>query len=334
MRVKVLLHGAALTAAILDGDQPQEVRIEVPSDAWQKYRGEMLVLPPLEKKKLTSPPPEQRAELRDLESAPLATGIDRRELLRTLRKEIEDPSRIFQGKRFSCGAASVAIILSRNNPEEYVRLISGLASPEGKVVLQNGDTIERQKNTIFDDGSKRTCTSRLLHTAFMQYADGALDYDNLTEMHRGSLTGFLPGLVEAEVKRLAEGVLGGTWEIIGAGADTLGRDVDFFGGLHNVGARLKNTGTNADAFAAMLEGGDCIALINNRKHICPFGTHFVVIRGVRDGRVYFDDPQRITPADPRFKKMYKGYRSEPDGLASMPLETARHRLFSVIRKRD
>jgi hypothetical protein len=265
--------------------------------------------------------------LLELRATELAPGIDRRELMRTILRDVADPSQIRQGKKFTCGATAIAISLARFSPAEYVRLVAGLASVEGRVTTFGGATIERQRHTIADDGSRRSLTGRLLQAALMQLGDGDLDYDNRTERHRGCLLGLIPGLVEDEVRQVAEEVLGGEWGVAGAGAGTLGRNVGLGGAIHNLTMRVAN-GTS-DPWPYLQPG--TIALVNLRRAAkIAIGTHYVSILAIRDGRVFFDDPNRITCKDPLFAKMMKGYRVEEDGTASLPSGVFRGRLFSVI----
>lgn len=141
-------------------------------------------------------------------NTPLAEGIDRGELLADVVHEVAVPSATAQGNRGTCAATSVAIHLMRDNPAEYVRLMTGLASPEGEVKLANGDTIRREDGTIGDDGSTRSLAQRLIEPAFMEYANGDdLDYRNdLNGSYDEDGDRKQGGLYSDQVDRLLQGV--------------------------------------------------------------------------------------------------------------------------------
>ncbi|MGE5706763.1 MAG: hypothetical protein ACM3YO_00385, partial [Bacteroidota bacterium] len=102
--------------------------------------------------------------LSKLATQPLAAGIDRKALLSSTLAQIQDPSKITQGDRQTCVAASAQIVLAKEDPAEYARLVAGLSSPKGEVTLKNGDTLKREKGV---NGSN---ASDLLQPAMMQYA--------------------------------------------------------------------------------------------------------------------------------------------------------------------
>ncbi len=139
---------------------------------------------------------------------PLAEGVDRRELLADVVREVAVPSAIAQHQRGTCAATVVGIHLADESPAEYVRLMTGLASPSGEVELANGDVITREEGTIGDDGSGRSLSQRLIEPAFMEYANGAdLDYDNASDEHRDEDGNKVhTGLYSSQVDRLLEGV--------------------------------------------------------------------------------------------------------------------------------
>ncbi|HEY9765494.1 MAG TPA: hypothetical protein V6C82_03985, partial [Chroococcales cyanobacterium] len=143
-----------------------------------------------------------RAALSALANQALAPGIDRQELLSEVKSELEDPSRIAQKKANTCGATSAQILLARRDPAEYVRLISGLASPEGKVSMRGGENLARKEDWQAEDGG-RTISSRLLQPAFMEVADGKLFvYDNRHDINLG--LGAFPGVMPGGLAHLLE----------------------------------------------------------------------------------------------------------------------------------
>lgn len=76
--------------------------------------------------------------LLDATRAPLVAGIDRMQLLDELIKDVARPTIIAQGARRERAAIAVQLRLATRLPAEYVRLVVGLASPEGRVKLASG----------------------------------------------------------------------------------------------------------------------------------------------------------------------------------------------------
>ena len=131
--------------------------------------------------------------------------------------EVEDPTRMAQEDKGTCGATSAAIIVANDNPAEYVRLVGGLATPEGEVALANGDVIAREPDWPLP-GDTRTASGQLLFPALMEYATGdALDYDNAKDEQQADLgsdanIGLNGGLFDSQEKRLLEGLTGKSYE--------------------------------------------------------------------------------------------------------------------------
>lgn len=118
-------------------------------------------------------------QLEYLSTAPTATGLfGASSLLSTVVKEVAFPEMINQGNRGTCTVSATLIGLAMENPAEYVRLVTGLASPTGTVLMANGDLLEREPDTVGDDGVQRTISQRLLAPALMEYGDTGSDYDN------------------------------------------------------------------------------------------------------------------------------------------------------------
>ncbi|HBN07284.1 MAG TPA: hypothetical protein DD435_01105 [Cyanobacteria bacterium UBA8530] len=201
-----------------------------------------------------------------LAEQPLAEGLDRESLVGHLLAEIADPATINQRNRNTCGAATAQILLAKNSPAEYVRLVSGLASPEGKVSMSNGDTLLREPGTEKADDSKRTASSRLLQPAFMEYANGKDDYDNATDLNTGKET--YVGLYAEQMDSLLEASNGIKFDTVLVKED---RDVP---------AAMKKLEESAD-----------------KGHATPIlfdypdaGGHFVGVTGVSAEKVNFINP--------------------------------------------
>ena len=114
-----------------------------------------------------------------LATGKLGADINRLKLVAHLLEELDDPTKIYQGDHNTCVPAAVSIMMARRQPAELVRLIGGLAGPDGFVNLANGDTIKRAIDWRSPDGG-RTIDQALLQPALISYgvqAEG-LTYDN------------------------------------------------------------------------------------------------------------------------------------------------------------
>jgi len=214
-----------------------------------------------------------------LANQPLAPGMSTSDLLGQVVRELAFPASINQMDKQTCGAASLQIQLARENPAEYVRLVAGLASPSGEVKLANGDTLKREPG--WDGFDLRSMSSRLLQSAFMEYANGAeWDYDPASDKSKGTtdankgLSGY--GLEASEIARLAAGLFGREAKQIPE------KFVDSNG--DGIADPLTDDQANRILAAAPTVVG--LKFADGR-----FGAHAVLVTGVRDGRVYFIDPK-------------------------------------------
>jgi hypothetical protein len=130
-------------------------------------------------------------------NTPLAEGVERGQLVTDLVQEIATPSSIAQRNRGTCAPTTIAIDLAMNNPAEYVRIASGLASPEGEVTLAGGQELTREAGTAAEDGTNRSVSQRLMGSAFMEFANGDRDYVNDTGKGAGAWADDLDPLFEA-----------------------------------------------------------------------------------------------------------------------------------------
>lgn len=156
------------------------------------------------------------ANLSSLAQQPLADGIDRKELLADVLAHVEDPITIAQKQQNTCGPTTGQLMLARQEPAEYVRIAAGLASPDGKVTLQNGDTIQREDDWNARTDDNRTLGNRLLQTSLMEYANGKFDYDNINDTRKvnlGVTSVDIPGLLPNEMVKLAEALTGSKHDI-------------------------------------------------------------------------------------------------------------------------
>jgi len=142
--------------------------------------------------------------LNGLSEQPLAEGLDRQSLISDMIQEIAVPSSINQHNKGTCTVTSLEIMMAKEKPAEYARIVAGLASPSGEVKLANGDTITREPDTIGADGTPRSASAKLWQPAMMEYANGSLDYDNKTDTHSNGSDGLDAG----QVHRAMEGLTG------------------------------------------------------------------------------------------------------------------------------
>lgn len=202
---------------------------------------------------------------------PLVQGVDRPTMVGDLIHETAFPGAIDQHNRGTCTVSAAQIYVARNHPAEYVRIVGGLASPEGKVTLADGEILARTPGSEQVDDSNRTASSRLWQSSMMTFADPANPYVFATDRRQNGAY----GTVETGIKKLYEGVVnardifhdrnnGATPEDLLDVVDRhtrLGRDVPISA---NWGKR------NADG---TYEGG-----------------HDLITTGVQDGRVYYENP--------------------------------------------
>ena len=150
------------------------------------------------------------AGLNGLLTQPLARGIDRDALLTDAVQELAWPPSVAQGDRNTCAPTVVQIHLMLEHPAEHLRLLAGLASPEGRVRLHGGEELVREPGSETQEAFNRSVPQRLVSPAMMEYADGAEQYDNDRDIHL-DVTGAETwgGLSPGQVDHLLEGVHGG-----------------------------------------------------------------------------------------------------------------------------
>ena len=144
------------------------------------------------------------AQLQRLTIQPLAKDIDREQLVSDAIGEIENPVRIDQHDKGTCGATTAQILLARQHPAEYLRLIGGLASPEGRVTMFGGKHLSRVADWNASNDGGRSIPSRLLQPAFMNQAEifSRLSYDNTSDENRLGEIALGGGLFDAGLAKL------------------------------------------------------------------------------------------------------------------------------------
>ncbi|MEW6432793.1 MAG: hypothetical protein AB1730_14915 [Myxococcota bacterium] len=137
----------------------------------------------------------------------LAEGVDRQTLLADLVQEVAVPEAVAQRNKGTCVPTSIEIQLLQTNPAEYVRLVAGLASPEGEVTTRGGDVIKREDG-VLDDGTPRSLPQKLLAPALMELGNGLADYDNADDKHHGGGIEGQGGLTAAQADVVLESLYG------------------------------------------------------------------------------------------------------------------------------
>ncbi|GMU59894.1 MAG: hypothetical protein AMXMBFR34_16570 [Myxococcaceae bacterium] len=137
----------------------------------------------------------------------LAEGVDRQLLLGDLVQEVAIPESVAQRGRGTCVPTSIEIHLLQNNPAEYVRLVSGLATPEGEVTTVGGDVLKREDG-VLEDKTSRSVPQLLLAPALMELGDGLADYDNAADQHHGGNLDGKTGLTAAQADVVLESLYG------------------------------------------------------------------------------------------------------------------------------
>ncbi|MEW6278689.1 MAG: hypothetical protein AB1758_08720 [Candidatus Eremiobacterota bacterium] len=200
-------------------------------------------------------------------------------------RALAEPTRVSQGNRYTCAASDFEHLIALEEPADFVRLVSGLAGPEGTGVLPTGVEVQRPVDSMVEDGSGRTAVDRLVQSALM--ALGGMrhgSYHNLTDSFDGSQERGLGGL---DVAILADLVTGSDHVLV-----------------------LGDPAT-AETLSEALATGQRFALGMDYN-----GTdHVVLVHGVREGRVRFYNPQAST------SEPLEGvdHRPEPDGTQSIPV---------------
>jgi len=108
----------------------------------------------------------------------LAEGVDREELFSTALGDIANPARISQGGKGTCAATTMQIALAVKDPGRYLETVRLLASESGDASAIVPGLARDEGTPIDGTGDSRSLTVRLMAPAFMEYANGSLDYRN------------------------------------------------------------------------------------------------------------------------------------------------------------
>jgi hypothetical protein len=162
-----------------------------------------------------------RGSLRDhvlaLVRQPIVPGLDRRELLAGVLRELLDPGAVAQSSWNTCAATTVQLWLALREPAEYARLVAGLASFNSRVPLAGGPFLDRHGESVRPDPSGRTASSRLLQSAFMDFANGDDRYSNETDQSSRDRGPAYSGLYPDQFDALIEAVTAQHWDTLEVG---------------------------------------------------------------------------------------------------------------------
>lgn len=239
-----------------------------------------------------------------LQEGPLASGLDRVDLLTNLVEEVEHPVKIAQEEKGTCVATAATIVLVQKNPAEYLRLIADLATPAGMTETMSGKVLKRKPDWDNNNDGNRTPSARLLQPALMELGNGFWRYNNDRDVHTlplGNETnpatqGFGKVLTWLGSLRILPGGLtvGGANKVLESltGADYKGHDVYRFN-RNRLWQRIENALAAGHVVPAGLSWND--------------GGHKILMEAIRDNRVYYINPwgQRESMALAEFKQNLK-----------------------------
>ena len=102
------------------------------------------------------------------------------------------PDSINQHARGTCAATSIQIALAIQEPAKYLDIMTDLMSESGIVDKDNlsdpsllHEQLRRDQGSFGTDTSGRSVSSRVMQIAFMEFANGKLDYRNSSDRSAG-----------------------------------------------------------------------------------------------------------------------------------------------------
>lgn len=214
-----------------------------------------------------------------LAQQPLANGLKRAELVSDLVQELAIPSAINQKNKNTCTTATLQILFATKEPAELVRVVAGLASPEGSVRLAGGTEIGRVSGTERPDGSSRSASGRLWQAALIELGNGpSAIYDNAKDQNSRGFDGLDP----IQIGEVLNALTGRKVEKL----TIYGQKIDDI--IERIDAQTK-TGSPVPIG---LKWGERDA--DGEIH----GGHMVLATGVQGGRLYFNNPWGIEESLP------------------------------------
>lgn len=234
-------------------------------------------------------------------------AVDQMDLVCELVQEIANPTTIRQGNNDTCAATSVQIMVASQSPDEYVRLVAGLASgSDGKVTMRNGQSLrrvpgsERKEFAKHDELDSRTSSSRLFQAAANDFATSDRATGKSTKPALGP--GF-DGLNGIEAERLVDAVGGRDVDSISAfevySAADLDQKIDKT--ITEAEFDRRNAERLIDRIAVNLAKGPVVVSVDWRDDLTTGSraTHAVVVRKVTDKFVVIDNPHGSRDTIPR-----------------------------------
>lgn len=159
-----------------------------------------------------------------MKDAKLASPLKNDELMAQAVREMANPASIKQKGLNTCSAAAVQIMVAKEKPAEYVRILTGLAAEEAKDVPLTGmnKSVKRNDMSEYEDHSGRTATSRLWQSAFMDMGAKAIDpkatYDHTSDtITWGNGTTSTDGIVGIGAGVMTGSAMGGEWSYVDQG---------------------------------------------------------------------------------------------------------------------
>lgn len=205
----------------------------------------------------------------------VASGIDQGALVADLVQEIADPSCIDQQLYNTCGATTAQIVIARQNPSEYARIVAGLASPEGQVKIKSGATLKRDPDWSAADGG-RTLSSQLIQPAFMDHSNGGIfDYTNAKDGRKlGPWS--VPGMLPNEMAKVLHDVTGKSYDHL---------EVVSLNPLDSL-----KFGLCVDKLKKAAPGKEVPIMVNYADQESAVVPHWLLVTGVKDGKVNYINP--------------------------------------------
>ncbi len=124
--------------------------------------------------------------------------------------ELSNPGELNQASWGVCGTGLI-YPLYVDYPAEAARLVGALLAPQVRARFKDGSIVERAPFSLEPDSRPgRSTSERLLMSAFMERANGSLQYCNVCDSHFDPNNGNMPysGLTNLEISTLYRAVLG------------------------------------------------------------------------------------------------------------------------------
>lgn len=246
------------------------------------------------------------SNLHQMLTQPMAPGVDRDLILAQTITHVNDPGRTMsQGTKLTCSAATVSYQLARRRPAEYARLVCGLTWTNGQVQLASGTVARRVPGSLFDDGSGRSAVERIVQSSLMQVGGtprGNTTYDALAdgffdERKQLVQTGMFP----AEFAKLEEAVGEGRYKVV----DKPSRET---------------------VLSVVTDGAEHVPVTlawEGREE------HWVLARGIEDGRVFFHNPHGHRATD-RVTLSSGDHQLHEGGIESLPADEFVRRTKAIL----